>query len=54
MWETFLMQLDAEDDDVPFYRPPPSAPARGDNGEPRLSEETTVESAATTTVEQEE
>jgi sorting nexin-1/2 len=22
-WETFLMQLDAEDDETVFYRPPP-------------------------------
>jgi len=22
-WETFLMQLDAEDDESVFYRPPP-------------------------------
>ena len=32
-WETFLMQLDAEDDDSVFYKPPvyqPSMKAHGD------------------------
>lgn len=29
-WETFLMQLDAEDDESVFYRPPPV----GSSGKP--------------------
>ena len=48
------MQLDAEDDDVPFYRPPPPAPSTTDNGDARLSGETAVEPATTATAEQED
>jgi len=57
LWETFLMQLDAEDDDQPFYKPPvaPSAqPVRASVNEQRLSGETEVEAAATATAQQEE
>lgn len=43
LWETFLMQLDAEEDENAFYKPPvePSA---------RLSAETSVGSTTATAV----
>jgi sorting nexin-1/2 len=28
IWETFLMQLDAEEDEQAFYKPPVETPAR--------------------------
>jgi sorting nexin-1/2 len=47
LWETFLMQLDAEEDENIFYKPPiePSA---------RASQETAVESQAAATIAAEE
>ncbi|KAL3419578.1 hypothetical protein PVAG01_08075 [Phlyctema vagabunda] len=48
LWETFLFQLDAEEDDQPFYKPPVE-PARGSSEAGRLSGETSVDPAAATT-----
>ncbi|KAA8568837.1 hypothetical protein EYC84_007817 [Monilinia fructicola] len=45
LWETFLMQLDAEDDDQLFYKPPVEPTARP-SSETRLSGETSTESQA--------
>ncbi|EKD20845.1 uncharacterized protein L3040_000949 [Drepanopeziza brunnea f. sp. 'multigermtubi'] len=38
IWETFLMQLDAEEDDQAFYKPPVEPSARPSTGEERRSE----------------
>lgn len=55
LWETFLMQLDAEDDADAFYKPPVIPFAGSSSDDPgRLSGETQVEAAAITTAEQEE
>ena len=35
IWETFLMQLDAEEDgQLPFYKPPPEPAASDSNSKP--------------------
>lgn len=47
------MQLDADDDDQPFFKPPVAPVPPGFNEPGRLSGETQVEAAATATVEQE-
>ncbi|KAL8694987.1 MAG: hypothetical protein Q9218_000459 [Villophora microphyllina] len=55
LWESFLMQMDA-DEDEPFFKPPVSvASAKPKEGRVQgSSEESTQEAAATLTVEQEE
>ena len=62
LWETFLMQLDAEDDSLPFYNKTPAVagskkaeptPSRASEIETTVSE-TQAEVAATATAEQEE
>ncbi|KAL8656486.1 MAG: hypothetical protein Q9210_000201 [Variospora velana] len=57
LWETFLMQLDADEDGEPFFKPPPISAAplkpKEESGH-GLSEESAQEAAATVTVEQEE
>ncbi|KAF4619017.1 hypothetical protein G7Y89_g14830 [Cudoniella acicularis] len=45
LWETFLMQLDAEEDENAFYRPPVE-PTTRPSGERRMSGETAVDSHA--------
>ncbi len=55
LWETFLMQLDAEDDENAFYKPP-VIPLPSELPQPaaeRLSGETQVEAAATVTADDE-
>ncbi|KAI4167821.1 MAG: hypothetical protein LQ343_006893 [Gyalolechia ehrenbergii] len=57
LWETFLMQLDADEDGEPFFRPPAISAAPAKPKEERAqgsSEESTQEAAATMTAEQEE
>jgi len=49
LWETFLMQLDAEEDEQAFYKPPVEPAARAPD-ENRLSGETSVESQAAATL----
>jgi len=55
LWETFLMQLDAEDEEHAYYRPPlepaASTSAPADN---RLSGETRVETASVVTAADED
>ncbi|KAI9829236.1 MAG: hypothetical protein M1819_006416 [Sarea resinae] len=55
LWETYLMQLDADDEEQPFYRPPavPAAPM-ADDGPKAQGQETAAEAAATTTADQED
>ncbi|KAI4285351.1 MAG: hypothetical protein L6R38_000707 [Xanthoria sp. 2 TBL-2021] len=57
LWETFLMQLDADEDGEPFFRPPAisAAPAKP-RDDPTLesSEESAQAAAATMTAEQED
>ncbi|KAI4156179.1 MAG: hypothetical protein LQ341_000025 [Variospora aurantia] len=57
LWETFLMQLDADEDGEPFFKPPAISAAplkpKEESGQ-RPSEESAQEAAATVTVEQEE
>jgi hypothetical protein len=60
LWETFLLQLDAEESGDPFYKPAaqPSAAAATSRSEehgskPDASDENDVEAAATATIEQE-
>ncbi|KAI9755586.1 MAG: hypothetical protein M4579_004234 [Chaenotheca gracillima] len=55
LWETFLLQLDA-DDDQPFYKPPfiaPSAPVSATEESPREAD-TVANAAAVATAEQDE
>lgn len=47
------MQLDAEDEDVPYYKPP-VIPLPSKSGEDRLSGETAAESAAIIKADQED
>ncbi|KAI9742830.1 MAG: Vacuolar protein sorting-associated protein 5 [Claussenomyces sp. TS43310] len=55
LWETFLMQLDADDDDQPYFKPPVvPLPSEGNSDAQRWSGETKVEEAASATAEQEE
>jgi sorting nexin-1/2 len=55
LWETFLMQLDAEEDADVFYKPPVIPLTGSSNDDPgRLSGETQVEAAAIATAEQED
>ncbi|KAL8733797.1 MAG: hypothetical protein Q9181_003445 [Wetmoreana brouardii] len=57
LWETFLMQLDADEDGEPFFKPPATsaAPAKPKQGPVQASsDESTQEAAATMTAEQEE
>ncbi|KAL8943615.1 MAG: hypothetical protein Q9216_000980 [Gyalolechia sp. 2 TL-2023] len=57
LWETFLMQLDADEDGEPFFRPPAISAAPAKPKEERAqapSEESTQQAAATMTAEQEE
>jgi sorting nexin-1/2 len=50
IWETFLMQLDAEEDgQLPFYKPPPE-PAPGDSNSKPAEPELTSNIAAATDV----
>lgn len=44
-WETFLMQLDAEDDETVFYKPPVYQPARANA---KRSGDTVVDKARAT------
>jgi sorting nexin-1/2 len=59
LWETFLMQLDADEGEDPFYRPAPqpSATETSKSAEPAQESvsgpENDVEAAATATIEQE-
>jgi sorting nexin-1/2 len=54
MWETFLMQLDADDDEQPFYKPPVEPAAKATDTTPATSEsEAATEAAARATAEQE-
>jgi sorting nexin-1/2 len=46
LWETFLMQLDAEDDEQPYYKPP-VIPLPSQSNDGRLSGETAGGSAIT-------
>ena len=62
LWETFLMQLDADDDDEPFYKPPLSNPAPIPTNPPQKPRDqetateggTAQEAATAATIEQEE
>ncbi|RDW71184.1 hypothetical protein BP6252_07747 [Coleophoma cylindrospora] len=54
LWETFLMQLDAEEDEQAFYKPPVDQAARASSEGGRLSGETSVEPAAATITAEEE
>ncbi|KAI4203650.1 MAG: hypothetical protein LQ350_001651 [Teloschistes chrysophthalmus] len=57
LWETFLMQLDAEEDGEPFFKPPAINVASAKQKEGRAqgsSDENPQEAAATLTAEQEE
>ncbi|KAL8969708.1 MAG: hypothetical protein Q9183_001869 [Haloplaca sp. 2 TL-2023] len=57
LWETFLMQLDADEDGEPFFRPPAimATPAKGKDEPPQASSgEGSQEAAATLTAEQED
>ncbi|KAI9724874.1 MAG: hypothetical protein M1812_000150 [Candelaria pacifica] len=56
LWETFLMQLDAEDDDQPFYKPPVGIAAAPDSEPVQRppDSETQAQAAATATAEQED
>ncbi|EHK96257.1 putative Vacuolar protein sorting-associated protein vps5 [Glarea lozoyensis 74030] len=49
LWETFLMQLDAEEDDSAFYKPPVEAAARASAGS-SISGPTAVDSTAAAVV----
>lgn len=54
IWETFLMQLDAEDDEHAYYRPPVQqqfATGSGEQGDGRLSGETQVAASSIATTE---
>ncbi len=59
LWETFLMQLDADEGGDPFFKPPPQPSAvetsKADQvaQKPAASQENDVEAAATATIEQE-
>lgn len=55
LWETFLMQLDAEEDGQLYYKPPvaDTAAPMGDSGSKPLEGETQAGNAATITLEQE-
>jgi sorting nexin-1/2 len=54
IWETFLMQLDAEEDgQLPFYKPPPE-PAPGDSNSKPAEPESASNIAAATDVGQEQ
>lgn len=48
------MQLDAEEDDQAFYKPPVEPAARASSEAGRLSGETSVDPAATVTAEEED
>lgn len=56
LWETYLMQLDAEEDGQLIYKPPQIVPATSniEASEPLQSHETETQAAASATVEQEE
>lgn len=57
LWETFLMQLDADEDGEPFFRPPAisAAPAKPREEQPQASSEESSQIATSmTTAEQEE
>ena len=54
LWETFLIQLDAEDDEQPYYKPPVIAPSTSNpsgpgsqHGAESISGETMAESTTT-------
>lgn len=55
LWETFLMQLDAEEDGDAFYKPPViPLPSESTQASGRLSGETQVEDAGLATAEHED
>lgn len=54
LWETFLIQLDAEDDEQPYYKPPVIAPSTSgpsgpgsQHGTESISGETMADSTTT-------
>jgi len=50
LWETFLLQLDAEDDGQDaFYKPPASAAVQSTDDRPTSNEAETVSEVATAT-----
>lgn len=53
LWETFLVQLDAEDDEQPYYKPS-VAPLPSDHSAERPSGETKADSTASATATDEE